>query len=253
VNQVRKLVGQERFWRAFRAYAERRRIDHPTSEDFFDAIQTAVEGSAPGSGGAASGGGGPTLSQANFETPQSLKGNGFDVRAYRAFIGKTFYGTGFVDFRVLSASSEKLDDFTGFDDKEKPVNFDPDPKKKEKKKDAKKDDDKDGKGTYRTRVVVGRDGDIVLPVDVVLTFKNGRTWRTTWDGRAKWIRFTTDYASRLAKVEVDPDRKITLDNDPFNNARHLKAWKGPSAAAKVKAYAFHLAEILTTSLWPLGL
>ncbi|MEO6325538.1 MAG: M1 family metallopeptidase, partial [Thermoanaerobaculia bacterium] len=44
INQIRRLVGEEKFWRAFRAYCERWRFDHPTSEDFFDSIQAAVEG-----------------------------------------------------------------------------------------------------------------------------------------------------------------------------------------------------------------
>jgi hypothetical protein len=250
VNQIRRMVGEERFWRAFRAYAERWRFDHPTSEDFFDAIQTAVEGGEAGTSGASRmAGAPPTLRQVELEAPPSLKGNGFDVRQYRAFIGKTFYGTGFVDYRVLLATTDREKTFTGFDDKRKPVNFSED----EKKKPEKKKKDEDQKLPYRTRVVVGRDGDIVLPVDILLTFANGKTYRTTWDGRAKWIRLSTTYASKLAKVEVDPERKITMDNDPWNNARHLEAWKGPSAAAKVKAYSFHLAEILTTSLWPLGL
>ena len=191
-------------------------------------------------------------------------GPGFDARDYRTLIRKTFYGTGFVDFKVLVAESEKVDDVTGYDDKGKAVNFTPEEKGKKKKDEAEKKKEKDkkekekkdkddDKGVYMTKVVIGRDGDMGMPVDVVLTFKNGRTWRTTWDGRAKWIRYSTQYASKLAKVEIDPDQKILLDGDPFNNARHLKAWKGASASKKVTAYALHMAQIVLSSLWPLGI
>ena len=39
IQQIRRLVGEEKFWRAFRAYAERWRWDRPTTEDFLDAMR----------------------------------------------------------------------------------------------------------------------------------------------------------------------------------------------------------------------
>lgn len=221
--QIRRMSTEERFWKAFRGYAERWRFDHPTSDDFFE----AMEGVA-----------GP--------------GTGFpDVEDYRRFVAQTFRGTDSVDFRVLSALSEKEDERTGFDDAGKPVNFTEDEKGKSGKKDAKKkEDDKDKKKDrpYATRVVVARGGGLVLPVDVVLTFENGKTFRTTWSGRERWLRLKTTYPSKLVKVVVDPDGKIVLDKDPFNNARYRDGWKGASASSKAATYALHLLEIGISSL-----
>jgi hypothetical protein len=208
VEQVRRLAGEEAFWRAFRRYAERWRFDHPTTEDFLDEMRT-------------------------------LRLPGFE-----AFVRKTFYGTGEVDFRVLRASSERSDPVTGFDDAGKPVNFEPGRKKKEPK-------EKDDQRPYETVVVVGRAGDLALPVDVLLAFENGETYRTTWDGTDSWLRLKTTYASRLARVVVDPDGKVVLDRNPFNNVRNVGKVEGPSAAAKVRAYAVHLVEILLSSPWSL--
>jgi len=42
---------------------------------------------------------------------------------------------------------------------------------------------------------------------------------------------------------------VILDRNPWNNVRVTGRLRGLSAAAKVRAYAFHLVEILLSSLW----
>jgi hypothetical protein len=209
IQQIRNLLGEEAFWRAFRGYAERWRFDHPTSEDFLDAMR------APGN---------PYVA---------------------ALIPKTWYGRGWVDFAILDASTRPDDGLTGFDDTDKPVNFDPDPKKKPKKK----PDEKKHEGPWQSLVVVGRDGDIEMPADVVLTFKDGQTVKRMWDGASGWIKYRVTSSSPLVKAEVDPERRIVLDRNPWNNARYTKKYEGPSAAAKGRTYALHLVEILLSMLW----
>ena len=202
LQQIRRLAGEEKFWRAFRAWAERWRYDHPTTEDFLDSMRST------------------------------------GIPAFEDFVRKTFYGTAFVDFQVLRATSEPWDPFAGFDDAGTETNL---PKKGGARK--------KGRGPFQTVVLVGRDGDLALPVEILLTFENGQTHRTTWDGATKWIRLRSTYESRLARVEVDPGRKVILDRNPWNNVRVTGRLRGLSAAAKVRAYAFHLVEILLSSLW----
>jgi len=209
IQQIRLLLGEEVFWRAFRGYAERWRFDHPTSEDFLDAMR------APGN---------PHVA---------------------ALIPKTWYGRGWVDFAILDARTTPDDGFTGFDDADKPVNFDPDPKKQPKKK----PDEKEHKGPWQSLVVVGRDGDIEMPARVVLTFKDGQRVERTWDGASGWIKYRVTSSSPLVKAEVDPERLTVLDRNPWNNARYTKSYEGPSAAAKGRTYAVHLVEILLSTLW----
>jgi len=209
IQQIRLLLGEEAFWRAFRGYAERWRFDHPTSEDFFDAMR------APGN---------PRVA---------------------ALIPLAWYGRGWVDFSILDARTTADDGFTGFDDADKPVNFDPDPKKKP----PKKPDEKKDKGPWQSLVTVGRDGDIEMPVSVVLTFKNGEKVERTWDGTTGWIKYRVTSSSPLVKAEVDPERRTVLDRNPWNNARYTKKYEGPSAAGKGRTYALHLVEILLSTLW----
>jgi hypothetical protein len=205
VDQVRRLLGEEAFWRAFRAYAERWRFDHPSTEDFLDAFRAVADG--------------------RLDT----------------LIRETWYGNGTVDYAVTQASSGEVRPFEGYDDKGKKVTA---PKKRsETKADSK------SKKTFESVALVSRTGTIPLPVSVVLTFENGATWKTTWNGAERWLRLRTVYRSRLAKAEVDPDRKVVLDADPWNNARYSGDARGPSGATKVRAYAFHGVQILLSSLW----
>ncbi|MCM3876529.1 MAG: M1 family metallopeptidase, partial [Thermoanaerobaculia bacterium] len=215
IQQVRRLLGEETFWRAFRGYAERWRYDYPTSEDFFDAMR------APG------------------------------IPAVAEVIRKVWLGTSFIDVSVLEARTEKAEKFKGFDDAGKPFGFEETPKgpKKIEDKGVKKAK-KDGKdGPWESVVVVGRDGDLVLPAEVVLTFADGTAWRKSWDGADSWIRFHVTSQAALVKAEADPGRRIVLDRNPWNNAKFTKRYEGPSAAAKGRTYALHLVQILLSSLW----
>ncbi len=211
VQQIRLLLGEETFWKAFRGYAERWRFDHPTSEDFFDFMRAS---------------GNPLVAD---------------------LIKKTWYGRGWIDFAVLTAATHKDDGFTGFDDADKPVNFDPDPKKPEKKKDE-KGRDRD-KGTWQSLVTVVRDGDLTMPAHVVMTLKDGTKIERTWDGASDWIKYRLTTSSPLVRAEVDPERRTVLDRNPWNNARYTSKYEGPSAAAKGRTYALHFVEILLSTLW----
>lgn len=210
IQQIRLLLGEEAFWRAFRGYAERWRFDFPTSEDFFDFMR------APGN---------PVVDD---------------------LIRKTWYGRGWVDFSILVASTRPDDGFTGFDDADKPVNFDPDPRKPEKNED---DEDRNFKGPWQSLVTVVRDGSIEMPAHVVMTLKDGTKIERTWDGAGDWIKYRVTSSSPLVKAEVDPGRRIVLDRDPWNNVRYTKRYEGPSAALKARVYALNLLEILLSSVW----
>ena len=161
VQQIRLLLGEETFWRAFRRYAERWRFDHPTSEDFFDFMRAS---------------GNPVVSD---------------------LIRKTWYGRGWLDFSILEAKTVADDGFTGFDDADKPVNFDPDPKKKPPKKPG----DKKHKGPWQSLVTVGRRRHR-MPANVVLTFKDGTTVKHVDGATADRHRVTS--SSPLVKPRWTP-------------------------------------------------
>ncbi len=215
IQQLRRLLGEETFWRAFRAYAERWRFDHPTSEDFFDAMRAS------------------------------------GVPAVSEVIDKVWLGTSFIDLTVLEARTGQSEKFKGFDDAGRPSGFEETakgPKKLDNKEE--KSGKKDRKaGPWESVVVVGRDGDLVLPAEIVLTFADGRTWKKSWDAADKWIRFRVSSRAALTKAEVDPAHRIVLDRNPWNNALTTKEYRGASAARKARVYGLHLLEILLSNLW----
>jgi hypothetical protein len=72
---------------------------------------------------------------------------------------------------------------------------------------------------YRTSVTVHRKGDFVFPVDLKITFDDGSSKLEHWDGRDRWVRYSYDRAARIKSAEIDPQQKVWLDRNFFNNSR----------------------------------
>jgi hypothetical protein len=83
---------------------------------------------------------------------------------------------------------------------------------------------------WNSRVLVTRRGETALPVEILLRFEGGKTHRASWDGEARWTRLTVSGGPRLLEAIVDPEEKILLDADRFNNGRRVE--KDPRAAAR---------------------
>jgi len=76
--------------------------------------------------------------------------------------------------------------------------------------------------TY-TSVTVRREGDLQIPIVVAFKFAGRPVERRTWDGVARWTRFTFDRAEPLEWVDVDPERRVALDVSWLNNGRVIAA------------------------------
>jgi hypothetical protein len=76
-----------------------------------------------------------------------------------------------------------------------------------------------GPKLYRTYVTVHRNGDFIFPVDIKVTFDDKSSVLEHWDGRDRWIRYTYEKHAQVASAEVDPDRKVWLDRNFFDNSR----------------------------------
>jgi hypothetical protein len=89
----------------------------------------------------------------------------------------------------------------------------------------------DAGAPYETTVVVRRYGEAIFPVDLLVTFEDGETVRTRWDGRDRWTAFRWERPARARSAVVDPDRVLLLDIDYTNNSRTLEP-RGRQAATK---------------------
>jgi hypothetical protein len=114
----------------------------------------------------------------------------------RWYFDQAIYGSPVMDYKVL-----KIESF--------PVNW------YEDKKGAKKDD----KNTvYRSYVWLQRKGAFVMPAEVEIKFDNGEAIREHWDGASRWTKFVYEKKAKVASAELDPDHKIQIDRNDFNNS-----------------------------------
>ena len=135
-----------------------------------------------------------------FKTVNEVSG-----RELRWFWEQAFYGTQVLDYEILSVRSWPVDPSA------KPADT-----------------------VYRTEVVVHRKGDFIFPVDVEVRFGNGEKVREHWDGRDRWVRYGYERKSGALSAEVDPDHRVALDLDFFNNSRLVTG--DPGARRKVTNY-----------------
>jgi hypothetical protein len=70
----------------------------------------------------------------------------------------------------------------------------------------------------RSTVYIRRWGEMILPVEIKVTFADGDTVLERWDGKERWVRFVYPRPERVVKVEVDPYHKLVLDVNTSNNS-----------------------------------
>jgi hypothetical protein len=147
--------------------------------------------------------------------------SGKDLRWY---FNQAIYGTQVLDYEVL-----KIDSF--------PVHWYEDQKK------VKKDD----KNTvYLSTVWVHRKADFTMPVDVEIKFDNGEKVREHWDGQKRWTRFSYEKKAKVESAEIDPDHKIHIDRNNFNNSRTAEPNGKP--AAKLSNYWLFVTQWISQAL-----
>ena len=132
----------------------------------------------------------------------------------RWYFDQAVYGTPVMDYKVTRIESL-------------PVNW-----YEEKKKGAEKDD----KNTvYRSYVWLQRKEDFTMAVDVEIIFENGEKTREHWDGASRWVRFGPyEKKTKVESAEIDPDHKVLIDRNDFNNSYTAEANGKP--ARKVSNY-----------------
>jgi hypothetical protein len=108
-----------------------------------------------------------------------------------------------------------------------------------------------GKGAqYRSYVVLHRIGDFVFPTDLEVKFDNGDVVHEQWDGRDRWIRYTYVKPAKIVSAEIDPEHKVLLDRNFYNNSYTVR---GDARARNkltvwstfVRQWMFQLCALLT--------
>jgi Peptidase family M1 domain len=118
------------------------------------------------------------------------------------FFSQTLYGTGICDYRVADFYNNKL----YLSDR------------KVSKSDSPDKNLSGADSLYKSVVELERLGEVMLPVDVLVHFKNGKGINESWDGKSRFKDFTYTGTSMIDWVKVDPEFKIRMDVNYINNS-----------------------------------
>jgi hypothetical protein len=148
--------------------------------------------------------------------------SGKDLRWY---FNEAVYGSQVMDYKVL-----RIDSF--------PVHW------YEEKKSMFQKEDKNT--VYRSFVWLQRKDDFVMPVEVEIKFDNGEKIREHWDGASRWTKFSYEKKAKVESAEIDPDHKILIDRNDFNNS--YTAEPHGKAARKLGNYWLFMTQWLGQAL-----
>ncbi|HEX6202503.1 MAG TPA: M1 family metallopeptidase, partial [Thermoanaerobaculia bacterium] len=203
LRHLEGLLGPETFHRAMRAFFQRHRFTHPTTGDFERTFQEAA---------------------------------GVDLGW---FFTQALHSTRALDYAVTMATSRRERRPRGVvwvdgERREPPRRGgeDADEDGTEAGDDEAAGDagEDDGDQPYRSRVHVFRKGEFVHPVTVSFRFADGTVHEERWDGRARWARWTLRSPARLVSAEIDPDRRLALEENRLNNGWTVRPRYGAVAA-----------------------
>ena len=71
---------------------------------------------------------------------------------------------------------------------------------------------------YKSTVVLNRLGEMMLPVEILIQFEDGKSITEFWDGKDRVKEFIYWGASKIECAEIDPTRKIYIDKNFINNS-----------------------------------
>jgi Peptidase family M1 domain len=183
-----RLLGGRVVDEALRQYVQRCRLTHPTAREFLGILEGLAHQARP------------------------------DVDLHAA-IDQLVYGTGTVDFEVSSLKSRPAAAPRGWiprtragesptDQRMPPAVQDPAP-------------------PYETEVIVRRQGEVILPIDLLVRFEDGEERHEVWDAKETWKRFTYETRSRASSAVIDPGHLFVIDLDVNNNGKTLPRQSRP--------------------------
>jgi len=192
LKTLENLIGQGIMDEIIRTYYERWKFKHPKSPDFIDVV------------------------------------NEISGEDYNWFFDQILKGSNELDYAVKSVWTRKYKAAKGvFEQNGKQVTL---PLGKDAEdKIARTDITETDNNLYRSVVKIHRQGEVIVPVEILIVFNNGDTIREFWDGKERWTKFEYLRPEKLKYAEVDPDRKLLLDTNFANNSLTVKMETKPLA------------------------
>lgn len=215
MRQIEALVGTPAMERAMKLYYARWKFRHPSTAD----LQAAL----------AEGTGRPDIVDATFD----------------AFI----YGTGKVDDRVSSITSEEVLPLPGYRDYKgrqvlvgsKAIDKAVADLREKWKKAHPNAKDWESAFPYRSVVVVRRDG-LTVPQTLRVKFADGSQRDVAVNGTGSWQRFSFVGPAKAVSAQLDPDDKIRMDTNELNDSHTVEA-NGSAARRWFRDFAMLLQSL----------
>lgn len=205
MRTLENTIGEAVMGKVMRTYQQRWRYGHPAAPDFIKVVNEV-----------------------------SGKDMGW-------FFQQFLYSSNVADYAVASAGSQPEHTATGVLDQaggHKTVTS----------ADASKTDKdlaRNKKESFRTKITIRREGEVIYPVNIFIRFENGETERRQWDGQYRWVKYEFVRPSKLASVVVDPDHTLLADANWSNNSYAASAKRGTTVKWS-SSLLFWIQQVLQT-------
>lgn len=119
------------------------------------------------------------------------------------FFDQTLYGTGICDYAVTSVLISEPDEengyYAGSEGADSTLN-------------------KEEVIIHESHILLTRNGEICLPVEVLILFSDGTEITEKWDGSSRFKEYSFTGPAEVDRVIIDPESKITMDVNFVNNS-----------------------------------
>jgi Peptidase family M1 domain len=121
------------------------------------------------------------------------------------FFDQVLYGSGICDYKIYSIKNTIHNE-----------------NKIQQEKDEESNSKYEQKKMYKSEVIVYRNGEVKLPVEVLVKFEDGSEVLETWDGQSKIHKLKYKNSQKIVWAKLDPKFKIALDVNLQNNSYIIK-------------------------------
>lgn len=182
-------LGEDKMKEVMRTYYSRFRFKHPTSRDFISIV------------------------------------NEVTGKDFNWFFDQVLYGTDVLDYKIHRISAKRIPDkFRGIIGNPLQVQ-----EQVEVVSDTTENNitdidsnEVDNPTMYQNKVIVAREGEVIFPVEVLITFDDGSQVFEKWEGKERYIVYEYESEKKVIAAEIDPERKIWLDVNFLNNSKTTK-------------------------------
>ncbi len=182
MKTLERMVGIETMDKIMQTYFKRWKFKHPTGTDFIAVANEVVT-----------------------REHGDKFGNNLNW-----FFDQVIYGTQVCDYKVRSISNRKQND---------PIGMFENANGKKRWRDRRDEEGYEDKSAdYRSRVLLERVGDLIVPLDVLVRFDNGDEVLETWDGKSRNHELIYERPEKIVSAQIDPEQKILMDIDLNNNS-----------------------------------